>query len=259
MTRLSVVTGSASGIGRATAELLRARGEKVIGVDLRDAEIVGDLGSPEGRRYVVSEVERLAEGPVDAVHVVAGVLGPHEATVAVNYFGALATLELLRSLLSQSASPRATVVSSLASLKMGDPMLLGLLEAGDEMGAIAHVSSLIDEPAQRSAVYSVTKNALTRWVRRQAPSSDWAGAGIALNAVAPGVIDTPMNAIGMSTPEGRQRFEELAPMPLNGIAQPEVVARLLSWLGSAENTHVTGQVIFIDGGAEALARGDTVW
>jgi NAD(P)-dependent dehydrogenase (short-subunit alcohol dehydrogenase family) len=56
MSRTYVVTGAASGIGKATAERLRADGHDVIGVDVRDADVVGDLSTAEGRATVVHEV-----------------------------------------------------------------------------------------------------------------------------------------------------------------------------------------------------------
>ena len=55
-TRTYVVSGAASGIGAATAALLRDQGHLVIGVDLRDAEVVADLATPEGRAAAVREV-----------------------------------------------------------------------------------------------------------------------------------------------------------------------------------------------------------
>jgi enoyl-[acyl-carrier-protein] reductase (NADH) len=48
-------------------------------------------------------------------------------------------------------------------------------------------------------------------------------------------------------------------MPLGGHADPEAVAELIAWLASPANTHVTGQIVFIDGGADVLTRGDLAW
>jgi enoyl-[acyl-carrier-protein] reductase (NADH) len=48
-------------------------------------------------------------------------------------------------------------------------------------------------------------------------------------------------------------------MPLNGYLEPENVADLIIWLTSEANTHVTGQTIYIDGGSDAVIRGDDVW
>src|SRR5438270_713546 len=62
-----VVTGSASGIGAATAALLSSQGHRVVGVDRRDADVVADLGTPAGRQHAVEEVLRRADGRVNAV------------------------------------------------------------------------------------------------------------------------------------------------------------------------------------------------
>jgi enoyl-[acyl-carrier-protein] reductase (NADH) len=48
-------------------------------------------------------------------------------------------------------------------------------------------------------------------------------------------------------------------MPLNYYLEPENVAYLLIWLTSVENTHVTGQTIYIDGGSDVVLRGDNIW
>ncbi|GIF24365.1 NAD(P)-dependent dehydrogenase (short-subunit alcohol dehydrogenase family) [Actinoplanes tereljensis] len=260
MTRTSVVTGSASGIGKATKELLESRGERVIGVDLHDADIEVDLTTAAGRVALVEEVRRLSGGVVDAVYAVAGLALPVPATVAVNYFGAVATLAGLRPFLLASAAPRAVVVSSMAALHPVDDELVALLTAGDEAAAIERAEVLAKEPETvGSLIYSSSKRALSRWVRREAPAADWAGASIPLNAVGPGIIVTPMTAEMISTEEKTAALLELVPMPLNGVAQPGSVAGLLAWLGSAENTHLCGQVIYVDGGSDAVIRGDSVW
>ncbi|MDY7556930.1 hypothetical protein [Cryobacterium sp. 10C3] len=105
MPRTSVVTGSASGIGKATKELLMERGETVIGVDIHDADVVVDLSTAAGRASLVEQVSDLSGGAVDAVLAVAGLASPTATTVAVNYFGTIATLEDLRPLLVGSAAP----------------------------------------------------------------------------------------------------------------------------------------------------------
>lgn len=51
----------------------------------------------------------------------------------------------------------------------------------------------------------------------------------------------------------------MVPMPANGFSDTQVLARLLTWLVSAENSHLCDQVIFADGGSDASLRGDSVW
>ncbi|WP_426766197.1 SDR family oxidoreductase [Pseudarthrobacter sp. 1G09] len=260
MSRTSVITGAASGIGKATKELLEDRGERVIGVDLHDAEVVADLSTADGRSAMVDAVRDASGGTIDAVYAVAGLALPAPATVAVNFFGTLATLDGLRPLLAGSDAPRALLVSSMAALMASDDELVALLAAGDEPAALARAEVLAKEPAATGGlIYASTKLALSRWVRRHAATDAWAGAGIPLNAVSPGIIATPMTADLIDTEEERESLLKLVPMPLNGIAEPIVVARLLAWLNSPENTHLCGQVIYVDGGSDVVLRGDSVW
>ncbi|MDQ0733041.1 SDR family oxidoreductase [Arthrobacter sp. B1I2] len=260
MPRTSVITGAASGIGKATKELLEQRGERVIGVDIHDSEVVADLSTTEGRSALADAVRKVSGGRIDAIYANAGLAVPAPATVAVNFFGAVATVEGLRPLLAGSEAPRAVVVSSMAALLASDEDLVALLAAGDEQAAMARAEVLAKEPTTTGQlIYASTKLALSRWVRRHAATAEWAGAGIPLNAVAPGVIVTPMTADFIGTEEARKALLNVVPMPLNGIAEPIVVARQLAWLNSAENTHLCGQIVYVDGGSDAVLRGDSVW
>jgi NAD(P)-dependent dehydrogenase (short-subunit alcohol dehydrogenase family) len=72
-------------------------------------------------------------------------------------------------------------------------------------------------------------------------------------------VRTPMVADMIATEEARAGLDQMVPMPCNYYLEPENVAYLLIWLASVENTHVTGQVIYIDGGSDAALRGDNVW
>ena len=260
MARTYVVTGAASGIGKATKSLLEDRGGTVIGVDIKGSDVNVDLGTAEGRAALVSEVTRLSGGTVDGVVANAGLATPTAATVAVNYFGAVATLEGLRPLLAKSDSPRAVATASMASLFPPDDALLQYLLDGDEPKALARGEELAaGAPEQGGLIYGTTKRALARWIRRHAATPDWAGAGIALNAIAPGVVRTPMVAGLIETEEQRTALAGMVPMPLNGFFDPEDVAKLIAWLVSEENAHLCGQVIFIDGGSDVVMRGDSTW
>jgi hypothetical protein len=73
---------------------------------------------------------------------------------------------------------------------------------------------------------------------------------------------TLMDHRGLQPPRASRCWPS-TPAPVSdaadGIAGPVVVARLLAWLASEENTHLCGQVVFVDCGAEALLRGDSTW
>jgi NAD(P)-dependent dehydrogenase (short-subunit alcohol dehydrogenase family) len=260
MPRTFVVTGAASGIGKATRELLIERGEKVIGVDLHDADVTVDLSTVAGRAELVAKVTELSGGTVDAVLANAGLATPTAKTVAINYFGTVATLAGLRPLLVGSSAPRAVAVTSMASLFPPDDALLTALLSGDEAAAMARGAELeAGGPEAGNLIYGTTKRALALWIRRNAATADWAGASIPLNGVAPGVVETPMTAAMIETPEQRAAITTMVPMPLNGIFEPRSVAYLLAWLTSEENAHLCGQIVFIDGGSDVVIRGESTW
>ncbi|WP_167051742.1 SDR family oxidoreductase [Salinibacterium sp. ZJ77] len=256
--RTYVVTGSASGIGKATKELLEERGNQVIGIDLANADLELDLSTAEERDSLYDAVAAASGGSIDAIIAVAGVARFDALTVKVNHFGAVATLEKLRPLLNGADAPRAVVVSSFSSLQDNDPQLVELLHSGDEAAAVARADELAEQQLGH-LIYASTKRSISEWVRTQSITPEWAGAGIPLNAVGPGVIITPMTAPLMQTQEGRDQLAQIVPMPLNGPAEPIVIARMLAWLASDENTHMAGQTVYVDGGADVAIRGAHVF
>jgi NAD(P)-dependent dehydrogenase (short-subunit alcohol dehydrogenase family) len=256
--RTYAVTGAGSGIGAATARHLRQRGGRVIGCDLRDADLVADLSAAEGRAALVDGVARLADGRIDGIVVNAGG-GPLQTMLALNFFGALATLEGLRPLLLDSAAPRAVVVSSISSLGPTDPDVIEACLTGDEAVAVAAGDRAIAGGKAALDLYGSAKHALTRWCRRAAAGPQWAGAGIPLNVVAPGIIDTPAAAYILSDPDLRTQMGAMTPLRGAYPGPPEAMAALLAWCVSAENSLMTGQVLFADAGFDCQVRGEKSW
>lgn len=253
MARTYVVTGAASGIGRATCERLERDGHRVIDVDRRDASITVDLGTRAGRAALVEEVAAASGGTVDAVVANAGTMAGGEPCVRVNLFGAVATLEGLRPLLARSDAPRAVATASSSVLNAHLPAIVDACLAGDEEAAVAAAAG------QDLIAYPSSKRALARWVRREAPTAAWAGAGIGLNAVAPGIVETPMTEPLFADPGMVELMDGAVPMPYGGRCRPEHVAEAIAFLAAPATARVTGQVLFVDGGADAVLRGDDVW
>ena len=245
-----VLTGSAGGMGRAIRQRLEAAGHRVIGVDLRNAEVAADLSIPTGREAMVAEVARQCDGALDGLVVAAGIqAGDASTIISVNFFGAIATLTGLRPLLSHGIDPSVVVVSSNSTTTQpGYPIgVAELCLLGDEAAACQAAGD------DALGAYPASKLALARWVRRHAPSAGWIGAGIRLNAIAPGFIDTPMT-------EGTWDFvatlRDVYPIPVARPGRPEEVAGLVEYLLSAEAGFFCGSVITIDGGTEAALRAD---
>ena len=260
MKRTYVITGAASGIGASTYALLKERGEIVIGVDIHNTDINVDLSTVQGRESGVNQAVERSQGKIDAIIACAGLATPSPKTVSVNYFGVKEFLEGLLPTISKSKSPRVAITSSMASLMPNSPELVEVMLANHENSALQIAQGLSDEGDERAAlIYGSTKRALSRWVRRESIKPEWAGAGIPLNAVGPGIVETPMVADMIATPEARTAIDAMVPMPLNHYMKPIQVAYLLAWLTSEENTHTTGQTIYIDGGSDAALRGDNIW
>jgi NAD(P)-dependent dehydrogenase (short-subunit alcohol dehydrogenase family) len=269
MARTYVVTGAASGIGAATTRTLHDRGSRVIACDLHHADVIADLATKEGRAALVEGVTRLSQGRIDAIVANAGG-GPPGTSVALNFFGAVATLEGLRPLLASSSAPRAVAVSSIASLRQPYQPLVDACLDMDEGAAIAAAKRMIAEREDEEAranpmpagaqvpldLYGNAKYALQRWCRRAAIKLEWAGAGIALNVVALGFFDTPAAAYVLSDPTTRAAIGRMVPMRGAYPGRPEEAAAFLAWCVSPENSQMTGQVVYLDGGFECLARGE---
>lgn len=260
MKRKYVVTGSASGIGLATKKKLESLGNTVYGVDLNDAEIVADLSTRAGREMAANKALELSDGVIDALVANAGSGKSEAKTVSINFFGATELILHLHSALSKSGSPRVVVTSSMASLMQVDDELVLKMLSGDEQGAFVRAGELISlGGGAEGKIYSSTKRALSRWIRRECIKDEWAKAGIPINAVGPGIVKTPMVSEMIATEEGRAGLAKVVPMPLHGYLEADSVAELIIWLSSAANTHVTGQTVYIDGGSDAVLRGDDIW
>lgn len=253
MARTIVVTGAASGIGASTRELLEKGGDRVIGVDLADTDVTADLSTRAGRRQALDDLEVLSGGVIDGIVTCAGLSGQSPLLPLVNYFGTTEVVTGLRPALAESPTPRVVLIGSISGTHPTDEELVAALLADDEEAAARRTAQVIEE-GRASRLYPSSKSAVAQWARRTAVSPGWADAGIAVNVVAPGVVLTPMSAQLMDEPTMRQVMDAAVPMPLHGYAEPEDLARVVGFLLAPSTTHVTGQVLYVDGGAEATVR-----
>ncbi len=249
-----VVTGTASGLGAALRRRLEADGRQVLGIDRRDADVVADLGEPDGRARALAAVRAAAGGALDGVVSCAG-LGPYEeaqAITRVNYFGAVAVLDGLRDLLAAGASPAAVAISSVGGA--ADPLLipeyLAACHAGDEKRAQEIIAG-----RDGTTAYVNAKRALAQAVRRRAP--EWGALGIRLNAVAPGKMETPMLERLLADAVQGPPVRALA-VPLGRSAPADEVAAAVCFLLGPDASYVHGHVLFVDGGAHAVLAPDAM-
>lgn len=254
------VTGSASGMGRAVVERLRAGGHTVIEVDIRDAEIVADLSTPAGRRSAADAVRTACGGRLDGAVLAAG-LGPtpgrdspHLIT-QVNYFGVVELLEAWRPALAATERAKVVVFSSNSTTTI--PAIPGrairALLAGDGEKAVRTLRLL--GRAAPSMAYGASKVAVSRWVRRHAVTRDWAGAGIRLNAIAPGAILTPLLEKQLATPAEAKTIRAF-PVPIGGFGDPGHLADWVVFMLSDSADFLCGSIVFVDGGSDAYFRAD---
>lgn len=239
MSGTCVVTGAASGIGRATALHMLQTGARVVAVD-RDAAglaaatgagaepLVADVTSPDGRRAIagVPGVTRLVNAAgVIRLSRIAGVREDDwDAIHAVNVRAVFFLLQALEDVL-----PHGAAVVNVASIAG---------KTGSTVEAAAYGAS-------KAGLLSLTRTFAHAWARR----------GVRVNAVCPGVVETPMNQVvldGIAEARGvtvesieHARRESI---PLGRTASADEVAHVISFLLSSDAGYMTGQAVNVSGG-----------
>ncbi len=239
-----VVTGVASGIGKATATHLKSLGAQVVGVDLRrsdvaDIHIETDLSDPGQIDALIAEIEPGANGLCN----VAGVppSAPPELVLALNAKG----LERLTSGLADKLADGASIVNIASSAGSGWASRLDSLRAFDEVAfdpdalrAFAIEHELLEEGAS----YFFSKEFVVTWTMRN--RWRWRDRRIRVNSVSPGPVDTPALSDFIATLGRARRMMELMDRP----GQPEEIAPVIAFLLSDASGWVRGANIAVDGG-----------
>jgi NAD(P)-dependent dehydrogenase (short-subunit alcohol dehydrogenase family) len=219
--RTAVVTGGMSGIGAATAARLAADDVKVITFDVaHGADLTVDVTDPGAVRAAAEQV-----GPIDILINSAGIVGPNaplweipldgwDRTFKVNVNGTLHTCQAFVPGMRERGWGRIVNIASMAG-KDGNP-------------------NMSPYSASKAAVIALTKSL----------GKELATSGVLVNAIAPAVVQTPMNA--GTSPEALEYITGLIPM--KRVGRPDEVAELIAWLASDKVSFSTGAVYDISGG-----------
>ena len=246
-----VVTGSSSGIGRATKELLESDGVRVIGVDVSGADVCADLSDQSARADAARAIAELSDGAVDGFVGYAGV-GPTVTDISlltsVNYFGQVDLLLAVKPLLAAAAKPVVVVVSSIAPMvSASDDESVEAMLGGDEQRAI----ELTVKHGDHGVAYTSSKLATAKFGRGIA--LEWIAEGIRVNTLAPGNTTTPMTDAALADPEFGPLMRG-APVPIGRWADPVEIAEAARWLLSNRSRYVVGNMLVVDGGIDSAAR-----
>ena len=245
-------------MGRAVVSRLKGLGHRVIEVDIAGADVVADLSTAAGRQAAAQAVLTACGGRLDGAVLAAG-LGPTKGAermiTEVNYFGVVDLLQAWRPALAAADRAKVVVFSSNSTTTV--PAVPGravrALLAGDAEKALRTYKLL--GPAAPPMAYAASKIAISRWVRRHAVTPEWAGAGIRLNALAPGAIMTPLLQRQLDNPAEAKNIRRF-PVPIGGFGDAGQLADWVVFMLSDSADFLCGSVVFVDGGSDAFYRSD---
>jgi NAD(P)-dependent dehydrogenase (short-subunit alcohol dehydrogenase family) len=218
MKRTVLITGGARGIGAAIAEEFRRQGHEIVAPTREEL----DLASPDG---VEDFLRRAGDRPVDVLINNAGIniLKPIDA-------------------LDSSTWQAMLQVNLTSPLRLTQAFLPGMRQRG--WGRVVCVSSIFSIATRENRVaYSMTKAALNALVRSL--TVEYGPSGVLSNALCPGYVDSALTRQNNTTEEINAIA---AAIPLRRLAQAGEIARVAYFLGSDENSYLSGQAVVADGG-----------
>ena len=228
--KVAIVTGAASGIGKAAVELFRSEGATVVGADVSDgADVQADAGSD-------GDVKRLIDGVV-AEH---GRLDIFFANAGIS--GGLASIT------QQTAEDwaeilRINLIGPFLAIKHAAPVMRQ--EGGGSIICTASVAGI--RAGAGGAAYSASKAGVINLVQNAA--QQFSGSGVRVNAICPGLIETGMTKVIYELARGsgqESRIGDLNPLKRGG--EPIEIAQAALYLASDEASYVNGHALVVDGG-----------
>lgn len=243
--KVALITGAASGIGRATALRLAEEGASLALWDVQAAAL--DATAKDAREHG-ADVETAVVDVCDEAQVKA------QLAAAAARFGRLDVLCNVAGILrfdhthelSLDAWGRVLAINLTGTFLTCREAIPHLLASRGNVVNIASTAGMTGHPW--AAAYAASKGGVIAFTR--ALAVEYAQQGLRANAICPGSIETPITK-AFQIPEGANPKLVRRMMPLTGFAGPEKVASLVAYLASDEGSHVTGEEIRVDGGALA--------
>ena len=231
--KVAIVTGAGSGIGKATVELFRAQGATVIGADIKGADVQCDAGDEAA---VKALVERAVadHGHLDIFFANAGVSGGWDG------------------IFDQSAADwaeilRINLIGPFLAIKYAAP---AIREGGGSGSIICTASVAGFRAGAGGAAYSASKAGVINLVKIAA--TQLAGSGIRVNAICPGLVETGMTGEVFDRARAKGLGDKIGQLnPLKRAGEPSEIANAALFLASADSSYVNGQALAVDGGLSA--------
>jgi NAD(P)-dependent dehydrogenase (short-subunit alcohol dehydrogenase family) len=240
--RVAVVTGAASGVGKATAEQIAGEGGLVAALDIAEEplrKVVDEITAGGGKAIAVRSDVSDPDSVAATMDTIVSELGPPQVVCNVAGIGKFAhTTEA-----DFGDWQRIIGVNLTGTFLMCRAALPHLLENGGNIVNVASTAGLMGQPY--SAAYCASKGGVVQLTR--ALAVEYMERGVRVNAVAPGGVDTPLMG-HFAPPEDASRRLMAKLMTPMGFVKPEQVANVIAFLGSDDGDYMTGAIVSIDGG-----------